>query len=86
MQMEKVTSLHKGAVPIGQPVPQIVEMLENLLEKAKNGDIQAMAYATCGGVENGFGNGWESNGGTRDVLGASIAHLNSRYFIQAYDN
>ena len=73
-----------GATPAGHPVPEIVEILEILLERAKSGEIQGLAYAASHAMGDGFSNGWEANGGQRDQLGSAIAHLNARYFAN-YD-
>lgn len=82
--MSEVLSFN-GNTPEGHPVPEIVETIERLLEMAKTGEIQAFAYAASMPFGDGFSNGWEGNGGTRDQLAAAIAHLNARYFSQVYD-
>jgi hypothetical protein len=54
-----VTSLFGGEVaPSGQPVPEVVAFLENLLDRAKSGDIRAIAVAYV--KDNGKTSaGWE---------------------------
>ena len=74
-----------GNTPNTEAVPDIVETLESLLERAKSGEIQAFAYAVARRRGDGLSNGWDGNGGTRDDLAAAIAHLNYRYFSSAYD-
>lgn len=82
--MSEVLSF-KGNTPAGHPVPEIVETIEDLLSRAKSGEIQAFAYAASCTAGDGFSNGWDGNGGTRDQLGAAISHLQARFFNQAYD-
>jgi len=52
-----IKAIH-GAVIKGQPDPEIIAMLERLLENAKSGDIRAMAYAAHDGGDLAF-IGWE---------------------------
>jgi len=72
-----------GGVSEGSVVPDVVEILEELLERAKAGELQALAFATVNGG-GALGTGWNGNEGTRDVMGASISLLQSRYFLDAY--
>lgn len=74
----------KGAVPQGQAVPEIVELLEGLLERARSGEIHALAYAAARGEGDGFSSGWEGNSGTRDALGAALSFLHHRYYDGAF--
>ena len=52
-------TLHRltGAGPILEPIPDIIEELERLLEKAKAGDIKALAYFLIDGAD-GITTGW----------------------------
>jgi len=83
--MTNVVSL-KGATPLGEPVPNVVEILEELLEKARSGNLTAIAYVaiTTGNIA---AQGWEKEeadtGGaataTSHALGNGILHLMHRY-------
>ena len=83
--MTNVVSL-KGATPLGEPVPNVVEILEELLEKARSGNLTAIAYVsvTTGNI---VGHGWEKSetdpdgvaDGTSHALGNGILHLMHRY-------
>ncbi len=64
----------KGMTAPGEPVPEIVEMLEELLERAKAGDVRALAYAT---VESdmAFTDSWWAENGTGFQLAAAAGVL-----------
>lgn len=62
----------------GEPDPEIVERLEQLLELAKAGELTAIAY-TCCHVDQTFGTGWIGGHGTRDKLNLGITVLGHRY-------
>ena len=40
--MSNVKSIHGSAIP-GQPVPEVVEMLEDMLEEARSGSLRSVA-------------------------------------------
>lgn len=82
---DKVVGL-RGATPHTEAVPEVVEVLRDLLARAEAGEIQAFAYALARRHGDGFATGWDGNAGTRDHLAASIGHLQHRFFSQAYDN
>jgi len=67
--MTNVVSL-KGATPLGEPVPNVVEILEELLEKARSGNLTAIAYVaiTTGNIA---AQGWEKE--EADTCGAATA-------------
>lgn len=68
----------KDTIPAGEPNPDIVETLEQLLADAKSGDLRAIAYATCR-IGNVTGTGWEGSDGTRNPIAAAIMILGHRY-------
>ena len=70
----------RGATPSGEPVPEIVNLCEALLERAKSGEIQGLAYAITRRPGDGFGTGWEGNAGFGHQLGAAVGHLFHRYY------
>lgn len=61
-----------------EPDPHIIAELERLLARAKDGDLRAIAYATCN-ANGSTGSGWEGVAGTRLPLGAAVAMLQHRY-------
>lgn len=75
----------KGKVPEGQPVPEIVKVLEDLLSRAKGGELQSLAYAATLAGSSGVAAGWDGNAGTRDALGAALSYLHHRYYQRAYE-
>jgi hypothetical protein len=62
--------------PDGQD--DIVEWLEDLLAKAKSGEIDAVAVAYVK-PEHGFVTGWRGKENTRDRLGFATNALSHRY-------
>ena len=72
-----------GGVSECSVVPEIVETIERLLDRAKSGELQAFAFATVDGGA-ALATGWDGNEGTRDAMGASVSLLQSRYFAEAY--
>lgn len=82
---DKVVSLF-GTAP-GHPVPDVVRTLEELLERAKVGDVRAFAYANVR-LDGTVGTGWalpDNSPGTATVafenhaLGSAILTLSVRY-------
>lgn len=73
----KVVALH-GQALAGEAVPAVVEEVEELLRRAKLGEITSIGIATT--LLNGaVGTVWAGNGGTRYPLGAVIGMLHTRY-------
>ena len=77
--MSQIIAFKGGSIP-GVADPDIVAELERLLEEAKSGDLQAIAYCTVRDDEKGTG--WVGMAGTRDSIAASIAILQFRYCAQ----
>lgn len=75
--MSEVVSIHGHSVP-GEPEPGVVEALEYLLERAKRGDLTAVAYATVA-LSGAQATGWAGGSGTRHPLASTIMMLNHRY-------
>ncbi len=78
----EIKAIH-GAVIKGQPDPEIVSMLERLLEKAKAGDIRAMAYAAHDG-DDLASFGWECGAFYHQLI-ASISLLQHAILSQRID-
>ena len=72
-----VIAFKGGTIP-GEANDWIVEELESLLEKAKSGELRALAYATFSAGDF-TGTGWVGSEGTRHPLSSAIMMLNSRY-------
>lgn len=84
--MADVVDLSSKQLRVGQPMPEVVAMLERLLERAKTGGVVGVAYA-CAYADGTFGNGWDK--GTHDVsfvLGNAISVLSYRYFQSQVDS
>lgn len=64
----------------GEANDDLVAELENLTERARKGEIAALAWAGVLG-NDGLVNGWDGAGGTLFSLAASIMALHSRYAI-----
>lgn len=86
MKMSKVVSLHGGPVsPAGpgesppSPDDDVVELLEDLLERAKAGYINNLAYAYTTG-EAYSASGWVGAAKGTMVLGFSISMLHNDYY------
>ena len=74
--MTKVVAIYGNTVP-GEPNADMITDLERMLEEAKSGELQAIAYCTV--REGHKGTGWVGNSGTRDSIAAAIAMLSHRY-------
>lgn len=75
---DKIFSLTGAPLP-GDPVPQVVDMLRDLVARAERGEIVAMAYAGIGGNADVFA-GWE--GAHAAALGGAISGLQSIYMTR----
>lgn len=75
--MSNVIALGSTVLP-GEPNPEIIEDLEGLLERARSGELRALAYTTLG-AQNTIGTGWAGSDGSRYPLGAAIGMLFHRY-------
>jgi hypothetical protein len=75
--MAEIVSFNGNAVP-GEPEKGVVEILETLLERAKRGEIAAVAYATCSPAYT-LATGWEGASGTRQQISCAVSLLNHRY-------
>ncbi len=83
---EKVVALpgFKVPVPQGEPVPDLVARLEHLLEKAKCGQLLAIAYGVV--ESNGSqipgqwcsGSGWVHGAGSKNDMMVAVAMLEFR--------
>lgn len=76
--MAEVVGL-RGAVPVGAPVAEVVEVLEDLLERARAGRLRAVAYVAVG-ADGAVGTGWKvpPEGGGHAVA-SGILTLGWRY-------
>lgn len=85
MSDEKVVGL-RGRIPEGEAVPNVVGLLESLLQRAKAGEIRAVAYAMVQ-HDASVATGWEKPGGEQAKsmsieshgLGNAILTLSYRY-------
>lgn len=75
--MGDVLTFGKTVLP-GEANPDIVEILEKLLEEAKSGELRGLAYCTVK-LNNVLGTGWAGSDGTRYLLGAATGMLAHRY-------
>lgn len=73
---ENVVSL-SGGVPTGMVNQDLVEALESLTERAKSGELVALAYAAYDGQEL-ISTGWETGYHTL-MMSSAVALLNARY-------
>lgn len=60
-----------------QPQPDLIAMLERLLERARAGDLQALIFATVDS-QRGIGTGWSGSSSSTDVA-AALFWLSFRY-------
>lgn len=64
----------------------IVEALEELLDRARRGEIAAFAYATVANNET-VGNGWRGDGpGIGNLMLGAVSALHARYTQAWLDN
>ncbi len=61
-----------------EPVSDLIKTLEGLLEQARTGELQALAYCTVR-ASGKIGTGWNGGAGTRFPLGSAVAILAVRY-------
>ena len=77
----KIVSLHGAPIDGAGPEPDqlVVELLEDLLARAKTGEVQglAAAYIVFGGTT---ASSWEASGGSTHTLGFAISTLQHRYY------
>ena len=78
--MSKVVAFQGNIIP-GEANPDIVDELERLLDEARSGELQAIAYCTVSG--DAKGTGWPGNAGKSDALGVAVAMLSWRYIAEA---
>lgn len=60
------------------PDQGVIDILENLLHRAKTGNLRAIAYAIVNS-DRSLGTGWAGAAGSRDRVSSAIMILNSRY-------
>lgn len=61
-----------------EPDAELIATIEGLLEDAKSGALQALAYCTVR-MDGEIGTGWDGAGGTRYALGMAVSILSVRY-------
>lgn len=76
--MNKVVPF-KDSIVRGQPDPEIVEKLEELLEDARAGHIIGFAYIATRGEDMPFTYGWLSNMGDGHRISTCIMKLSIDY-------
>ena len=78
MTENRVAALFGGPAP-ADPVPDIVSLCERMLERAKTGELRALAFATVTRDAGGrIGSGWERADGERFNLAAAVMALHVR--------
>lgn len=71
----------RGAVPQGEPCEDVVLMLEELLKRARGGEIRGIAFAYA--LPEGIGgSSWSVSTESRNTVAAAILMLNTRYANQ----
>ena len=68
----------KNSIPPGEANPDMVAVVEDLLDRAKSGELRGLAYATFASGDI-TGTGWEGSDGSRHPLSSAIAMLQHRY-------
>ena len=68
----------KNSIPPGEANPDMVEVIEGLLDRAKSGELRGFAYATYS-VGEFTGTGWEGSDGSRHPMSSAIQMLQHRY-------
>lgn len=68
----------KNSIPPGEANPDMVAVIEDLLDRAKSGELRGLAYATFASGDI-TGTGWEGSDGSRHPLSSAIAMLQHRY-------
>lgn len=63
---------------VPEPDGEIIAVIEDLLARAKSGDLQAIAYCTVSD-DGVVGTGWAGTDGTRHPLGMAVSILSVRY-------
>lgn len=81
--MTNVVVMGGGPQP-GEPDPDVIAILERLLEQARAGNMRAIGYAAVYGQS--MATGWAGGAGTRDTLASSIMILGHRYAAALLDN
>lgn len=66
----------------GEPDPELIEYLEELLERARSGNLRAIAVAQVTS-ERSLGSGWKGGCDTHDMI-AAIAKLSWRFMYEDY--
>jgi hypothetical protein len=82
--MSKVVAF-RDTILVGDPNPEIIEILEKLLEDARSGELRGIAYASCK-VGDVTATGWNGSDGSRHPLSTAISVLNSRWSRALYDD
>lgn len=73
----EIKAIYSGPIPY-EPDPDIIELLEELLDRANTGAMNSFAYSVS--YENGnISTGWEGKAGTRNTAATGIALLQHRY-------
>lgn len=78
--MNNVVGL-RGNIPLNEPVPEVVEMLETLLARAKLGEIRGISFAYAL-PEDIAGTSWSSSAASRNTVAAAISMLQYRFTAQ----
>lgn len=75
--MSKVVPFSGSIVP-GEPDPDIIEVVEDLLDEAKSGKLRGIAFGAVK-TGNALSTGWVGSDGTRDSLSTSVTLLHHRF-------
>lgn len=74
---DRVVSLHGNTIE-GEPDPEVIAQLEQLLAEAKAGTLTGIAFATTHSNRN-VGKGWSGLPGTRFQLGGAIGMMQAGF-------
>lgn len=82
---KKVIAFRENISVPGEPFADLVEVLENMLELAKSGEIVGLAYVTAR-RDSLAATGWTGDAGTRNTLATGILCLHHRYAESLLDD
>lgn len=79
--MSKVVSISGGPIPVEGPDPEVIAHIEDLMERARRGEIKEIAVAWVS-ASGRIGNSWQGRTDGFVLMGA-ISMLNHDYLSSA---